>query len=54
MTHFYSKPLPILSHTSSSSHGVKTYMCSLDKFLRYCGYYMDTVMDYFASLMNLS
>ena len=48
MSHFYSNSFPILSHTISSSHGVKAYMCSLDKFLRYCGYYVDTVVDYWS------
>ena len=46
VSHFYSNSFPILSHISSSCHGIKTDMCSLDKFLRYCGYYMDTVVDY--------
>ena len=50
MSHFYSNFFPLLSHTNSSSHGVKTYMCSLDKILRYCGYYVDIVVDYWIML----
>ena len=38
VTFFPKIPLTILSHISSDPHGVKIYICSLDKFLRYFGY----------------